>query len=114
MERAVSSSVVSASVRLKNTDLDQGYGIEINRRGYCLCPFHAEKTPSMHIMEKGYYCFGCGEGGDHIKFVRYTPLGKVDDPAGLAEAVGSGAYRINIIRDTGTPSLYFWKNTVGY
>ena len=36
-----------------------------------LCPFHGEKTPSFHVNgDKGlFYCFGCGVGGDVIKFV---------------------------------------------
>ncbi len=36
-----------------------------------LCPFHGEKTPSFHVnSEKGFFhCFGCGVGGDVIKFV---------------------------------------------
>jgi len=36
-----------------------------------LCPFHEEKTPSFSVdAEKGlYYCFGCHQGGDAIKFV---------------------------------------------
>lgn len=35
-----------------------------------LCPFHKEKTPSFSIdRDRGlYYCFGCGAGGDAIKF----------------------------------------------
>lgn len=37
-----------------------------------LCPFHDEKTPSFHVRPaQGYFhCFGCGVGGDAIKFVQ--------------------------------------------
>ena len=36
------------------------------------CPFHEEKTPSFSVnpVDKLYYCFGCGKGGDVISFVR--------------------------------------------
>ena len=36
------------------------------------CPFHEERTPSFSVSpEKGYYhCFGCGKGGDSIRFVQ--------------------------------------------
>jgi DNA primase len=39
-----------------------------------LCPFHQEKTPSFTVSaEKGlYYCFGCGEGGDVVRFLERT------------------------------------------
>ena len=37
-----------------------------------LCPFHSEKTPSFTVFTatQGYYCFGCGAGGDAITFIR--------------------------------------------
>ena len=36
------------------------------------CPFHEEKTPSFSVDPVGklYYCFGCGKGGDVIRFVQ--------------------------------------------
>jgi DNA primase len=36
-----------------------------------LCPFHEERTPSFSVepQEKLYHCFGCGVGGDVIKFI---------------------------------------------
>ena len=37
-----------------------------------LCPFHGEKTPSFHVHpDRGFFkCFGCGAGGDVIRFVQ--------------------------------------------
>jgi DNA primase len=38
------------------------------------CPFHEERTPSFSVnpQDKLYYCFGCGAGGDVIRFVQET------------------------------------------
>lgn len=39
-------------------------------RFWACCPFHREKTPSFSIKDDIYYCFGCKESGDVIKFVQ--------------------------------------------
>ena len=55
-------------------EIVEQYGIKIDRKGFCWCPFHKEKTGSMKIYKNSYYCFGCGESGDIFTFVQ-----KMDD-----------------------------------
>lgn len=48
------------------------YGFDIEGSKIC-CPFHGEKTPSLHLYEEtnSWWCFGeCSEGGDLIEFVK--------------------------------------------
>jgi len=33
------------------------------------CPFHGEKSPSFHVYDDHFHCFGCGVHGDAISFV---------------------------------------------
>jgi DNA primase len=44
------------------------------RSHVAVCPFHQEKTPSLHLdIARGlYHCFGCGKGGDVFRFVEET------------------------------------------
>jgi DNA primase len=56
-----------------------------------LCPFHEERTPSFSVdaQEKLYHCFGCGVGGDTIKFVEEKEgLGFADAVELLADRYG--------------------------
>ena len=55
-------SIISKYVRLEKK----------GRNYWGCCPFHHEKTPSFCIneYEQFYHCFGCGESGDVITFLR--------------------------------------------
>jgi DNA primase len=57
-----------------------------------LCPFHDEKTPSFNVaVAKGvYFCYGCGAGGDTIRFVM------TQEHLSFVEAVERLAARSNI------------------
>ena len=36
------------------------------RCGFMLCPFHADRTPSLKLYADHFHCFGCGAHGDVI------------------------------------------------
>ena len=57
-----------------------------------LCPFHTEKTPSFHVNpDKGFFhCFGCGVGGDVVKFV------ELQEKLGFPDAVRLLAQRFSV------------------
>ncbi len=73
MARSIPDSAVQAvrdAIDLVDLVSDQ---TRLERRGkrlLGLCPFHKEKTPSFSVdPDRGlYYCFGCGAGGDALKF----------------------------------------------
>ena len=46
----------------------QAYGLEVNRHGKSLCPFHNDRHPSLYVADDHYYCFACGAHGDVIDF----------------------------------------------
>jgi len=59
--------IVKGNVNLR--EAAERYGIDVNRYGKALCPFHNDRHPSLYVADDHYYCFACGEHGDVIGFV---------------------------------------------
>jgi DNA primase len=91
VEAADMVEVVSARTQLRRS----------GARWTGLCPFHDEKTPSFSVnpVEKLFYCFGCGKGGDLITFVRET------EQLDFAEAVEwlAERYRVTLEYEESSP-----------
>lgn len=46
-------------------------GLHVSRLGKVHCPFHNDKTPSLHVYRdplRGWYCYGCSRGGTIYDF----------------------------------------------
>lgn len=93
----------------------QEAGVELRKRGrrhVGTCPFHSDTNPSFYVFEDGHYhCFGCGEHGDAVNFVRKLKgcsfgealialgLNGRTYTAGASQETGLQKYRRQLVRD---------------
>lgn len=58
------------NTKLKITDIAKRYGLEVDKKGKVICPFHYDSQPSLVLDDKRniFHCFGCGTKGNIIKF----------------------------------------------
>ena len=74
------------------------FGVEVNRSGMAICPFHDDRTPSLKLDQR-YYCFGCGANGDAINLTarllgisNYSAAQKLAEEFGIHSRVAATAH----------------------
>jgi DNA primase len=95
-------SIEGLKARLDIVDVVGGY-IELRKAGANfkgVCPFHDEKTPSFVVspQKQIYHCFGCGAGGDSIKFVMEHD--KLSYPEAIEKLADSYNYTLSYSKGT--------------
>ena len=58
----------TAKASINTREAAARYGVEVNRHGKALCPFHNDRHPSLFVDDDHYHCYACGEHGDVIDF----------------------------------------------
>ncbi len=74
IEARLDDRVLRAKRALRIEDVTGRY-VELQVSGSTLvghCPFHSDERPSFVVFPgtQSFYCFGCGEGGDVLNFLR--------------------------------------------
>ena len=67
--RGVTAAIRKAVPAVRAAD---ALGLHPKRAGFCRCPFHDDHDASLKLYDddRGFFCFGCGKGGDVIRLVR--------------------------------------------
>jgi len=76
--------------RLDLREVATRYGVQVNKHGKALCPFHREATASFSIKGQQWRCFGaCGIGGDVLDLVsQITGTSLLDAARRLSDEYG--------------------------
>jgi DNA primase catalytic core len=99
---------IKRGVDLRGYIESRGISLKKNGKGYVgLCPFHADTNPSLSVntQKNLWQCFGCGTGGDIIRFVEL--LDKVSFPAAvkkIAESMQSNESYLYLNKPNGSKS----------
>lgn len=87
--RKIDFKTIADSVPVR--DYAERIGMEIDRNGMVLCPFHGDRNPSMKVDSR-YHCFACGADGDVIDFVsEYNKIPKTEAAERIVSEFGIDA-----------------------
>ena len=97
-QRADIENIISSYVNIKRA----------GRISKGVCPFHNEKTPSFTVYPdtQSYYCFGCGNGGDVVTFIKNIENLKIDDKT-KQNTIGFETYTSEYEDENGKSQIVF-------
>jgi len=99
------TSIEQLKSQLDVVDVISNY-VELRKNGAnykCPCPFHSEDTPSFVVSpaKQIYHCFGCGVGGDSVKFV--MEYEKLNYPEALEKLASDFNFTLEYTNDHAKP-----------
>ncbi|HUS49911.1 MAG TPA: CHC2 zinc finger domain-containing protein [Candidatus Paceibacterota bacterium] len=58
--------------KIKITDVAKKYGLDVDKKGRTLCPFHNDNDPSLFLSDDKniFHCFGCNAKGNILTFIK--------------------------------------------
>ena len=67
-------AVQTIKSRVSAVQAADALGLHPNSAGFAVCPFHNDHDSSLKLYPdtRGFFCFGCGAGGDAIRLVQLT------------------------------------------
>lgn len=76
---AVNGSGITAKIikKVSIINVAKDYGLDVDRTGKCLCPFHPDnETPSLKFYDSQgrFHCFGCNKDGNIIEFLKQLKM----------------------------------------
>ncbi|CAB1065845.1 DNA primase DnaG [Olavius sp. associated proteobacterium Delta 1] len=85
--------IESIKTNVEMVALAEAKGVKLHKTGqsyFGLCPFHHDKNPSFSVTpsRNEWHCFGCGKGGDVIRFVEL--FDQVDFKEAVKRLSGNG------------------------
>jgi len=105
------SGIFDAVREIPCVDAAEKLGWRLKRHGkraWTQCPFHGDKTASLCLYEgdRGFYCFGCHEGGDAVRlYEKALGVPPVQAATQLAADFGITATK-GAVRHSRAPSEY--------
>jgi hypothetical protein len=67
--------------------------------GKIICPFHDDRTPSLHVYADHFHCYACGARGDHVDWLMFIERMTRDEATKMLAAWDGPRIKPQIAKD---------------